>query len=304
MKLSVCIPTIRPDTLPVAVSSIMRQSHTDWELLVVGQGVDERMKTATAAVAKGDDRIKYLHLEERGISRARNAAMRAASAPVIAFTDDDCEADADWLERLDEIFADPEVGCAMGSLEAPPRRQRGFAVVPSVRALDYVHDPSRGMTKFPSGWDWAGANFAVRISVIDRVGKFDEHLGVGSEFPAAEDVDFGERLEAGKVKVVSSSKLRVKHTHGWRYGFKAVYSHRRGYALGYGALVAKWSLADRNVSPLVRSVMRDPLVDAAFSLKPVRLLHAAVRAWYFRQGFRRCMDKYVYDPISKSLQSR
>ncbi len=303
MKICIGIPTIRPDTLPTAIASILRQTDPSWELLVVGQGKDRRMEEATRAAAKGDPRVRYLHLAERGLSRARNAAIAATDADVVAFIDDDCEAREDWLAQIARVFADADVGALVGSLIAPKATQRGIGVVPSVNAIDYVFDPAKE-AHFPAGWDWAGANFALRRSAALKVGPFDEYLGAGATFPAAEDVDYRLRLEASGIKSVSSSQLVVFHTHGWRYGVKAVFGHRKAYALGYGALAAKRKLAKHDVSEMVKSATYAPVLEAARALKPVRLAQTAMRAWYFREAYVQCLAEYEYDEASSSLRKR
>jgi glycosyltransferase involved in cell wall biosynthesis len=303
MRICIGIPTIRADTLPVAIASVLRQSDPNWELLVVGQGTDTRMREATRAAAGGDGRVRYVHLELCGASRARNAALRLSDAEVVAFTDDDCEVREDWIARIAAAFRDPEVGAVVGSLIAPPRARKGLGVAPSLQALDHVFDPSRE-PRLPRGWDWVGANFALRRSTAERVGPFDECLGPGAVFPAAEDGDYRLRLESNRIKTVSSAQLVVMHTHGWRYGLRAVLAHRRAYALGYGALAAKRKLAKHDVTEMVGSATIAAVLEAARELQPERVARTALRAWYFQQAYRRCLSEFEYDAATSSLRAR
>jgi hypothetical protein len=88
----------------------------------------------------------------------------------------------------------------------------------------------------------AGGNVAMRRSVLERVGPFDEYLGVGSDFPACEDVDYGLRSEELDVWMMSTPRVRVRHTFGRRTGLRQVLKYHRGYALGQGALLGKLDL--------------------------------------------------------------
>ena len=79
MKVTVCIPTVRPTSLSAAVAAVRRQDWPDWELVVVGQGAAEReLRRAVASAACTDERIRYQHLDRLGISAARNAGVEAA----------------------------------------------------------------------------------------------------------------------------------------------------------------------------------------------------------------------------------
>ena len=72
MRISVCIPTVRPTTLAQAVRSILEQTFQDWELVVIGQGDEAQLRAATERGAKGDSRVRYLH-----ITRTRGRASPA-----------------------------------------------------------------------------------------------------------------------------------------------------------------------------------------------------------------------------------
>ena len=87
--ISVILPVHnRADVLGRAIESVLGQELGDFELIVVDDGSSD----ASAALAKsfGDQRIKVIALgENRGGNVARNAGIRAASSPLIAFLDSD-----------------------------------------------------------------------------------------------------------------------------------------------------------------------------------------------------------------------
>ena len=153
MKIDVGIATIRPDTLSDAVQSIMRQTHRDWRLTIIGQGSDPQLVSVGNSLAR-DPRIRYFHLEKKGLSAARNKAIEVMDAEVMAFTDDDCEADENWLSELNRIFLDPAVGMVAGLITAslPSRPGFGFIAQNQNTNVDYV----------------SGANMALRASAIRK----------------------------------------------------------------------------------------------------------------------------------------
>src|SRR4051794_3095632 len=129
MKVTVCIPTIRPDTVADAIRSIRAQTHTDWELVVVGQGDEHILRAVVENAADGDPRLFYVHLTRKGLSIARNSALSRATGDVIAFTDDDCIAPPDWLAEVVAAFGRyPDIGLVFGSLVKPPTEPTRFQI--------------------------------------------------------------------------------------------------------------------------------------------------------------------------------
>ncbi len=243
MTISVCIPTVRPTTLGAAIASIRRQTFTDWELIVVGQGADETLESVTRVAAENDSRVRYIHIAQSGLSLARNAGLRAARGEIIAMTDDDCEAHINWLEVIAASFtAQSSVGVVGGALLAPPPTRPGVSMCPSLVPGEVLCDPVRTGRSAPPGFDWWGANFAVRRTVADRVGPFDECLGVGGNFMSGEDVDYKLRLEAAGVQMYSTPRSAVSHTYGRRYGLRDVMRYWHRNEAGMGALAAKLTM--------------------------------------------------------------
>src|SRR5690349_5337560 len=223
LKFSVCISSIRVSSLKATIDSIRCQSWQDWELIIVGQGSDLRLKAIGEAAAREDRRIQYFHLTRYGATLARNFALQIASGDIIALIDDDCEARADWLEVLAGYFLEePELGLVGGALVAPRPARRGLAFCPSVYPTEVLYDPVASRRQEPPGWGWACGNVALRRQVIERVGQFDEYLGPGAIFPAADDNDYRLRLEALGIKMRSTSRAVVYHSYGYRYGLRAV----------------------------------------------------------------------------------
>lgn len=94
---SVIIPTFnRADTLPRAMMSVLGQSYSNLELLIMDDGSTDN--TAELVAAINDPRVRYFRLPGNGgASRARNAGLEQARGEFIAFQDSDDE----WLmEKL------------------------------------------------------------------------------------------------------------------------------------------------------------------------------------------------------------
>jgi glycosyltransferase involved in cell wall biosynthesis len=117
-------------TLGAAAESILTQTLSDLELVIVDDGSTDSTPQVAAGLAAGDPRVRYLPLAHMGISGSLNEGLRAATAGFVAFQDADDWSEPTRLERELAVFERrPEVvvvGCRMrefdgGGSELAPR---------------------------------------------------------------------------------------------------------------------------------------------------------------------------------------
>jgi glycosyltransferase involved in cell wall biosynthesis len=233
-RISAVVPTRnRPDHAEPCVGSILSNAGDDFELLIVDQSDDAATEQSLAIYAT-DPRFRYIRSSSRGASAARNVGVEQSTAPIIAFTDDDCRASTDWLQQITMLFEqEPEAALVFGRVSIPDElKGRGFAAEfePPQRA-QYNEFP-------PANVNWGlGANMSARRSLFERVGTFDPLLGPGSAFRAGEEFDLAIRALAAKYTVVHSTEIAVLHL-GVREGGDAS-ALVRGYGRATGATIAK-----------------------------------------------------------------
>jgi glycosyltransferase involved in cell wall biosynthesis len=83
----------RPENLRRAVVSILANSFSDFELIVIDQSTDAR--SAQVMAAFNDLRIRYFRT-----TISRKIAIRAARADIVVFTEDYCICDRQWLATI------------------------------------------------------------------------------------------------------------------------------------------------------------------------------------------------------------
>lgn len=205
-RVAIVLPTHnRAATLRRAVGSVLAQlpDGHGHELIVV----DNNSTDLTPAVcAEFGSRIRCVKEPRQGLSHARNSGIAAASATghedVIAFLDDDVEAQPGWIDAIRGAFErHPEVDCVGGRV-LPANAD---ALPPWLTAehwgplalQDHGEAPRAFDRELPLGL--VGANFAFRADVFARLGGFSPEVqrvrdGIGS----TEDHEFLARLyEAG-----------------------------------------------------------------------------------------------------------
>lgn len=88
--ISVIVPVYRvEDYLDRCVESILSQTFTDFELILVDDGSPDHCPAMCDSWAKKDSRIKVIHKENGGLSDARNVGFEASCGEWISFVDSD-----------------------------------------------------------------------------------------------------------------------------------------------------------------------------------------------------------------------
>jgi hypothetical protein len=185
------------------------------------------------------------------VSRARNAGFRATSAPLIAFSDDDCLPQENWVAEVEQAFKIPRVGFLMGRV-LPDRDLPIFlSVAVEEESLDF-----NASSSFPLLG--VGANMAFRRTALDDIGGFDELLGPGAPFPAGDDQDaFWRAARSGWIGRYEPSAV-VYHKQ-WRSRSRALRVFV-SYGIGEGGFMAKRAqLEDSPIGRLVIARARDGL---------------------------------------------
>ena len=239
--LAVVIPTRgQGDQVRRTLASLLSLDDQTFEVILVDQSDDDSTADAVASFLS-DPRFRYLRSDTRGISAARNVGVEATRAPLIAHTDDDCEAKPAWPQSVIRAFAaHADADLLFGNVETGPHPPDSF--IPSY----YVARESvvRGLANKTDA-EGIGACMAYRRPLWREIGGFDVALGVGGPFGAGEEVDFTIRALAAGKAVVETADVAVIH-HGirkWESGDDLFYRYLYGIGGAYAKALKQYGLS-------------------------------------------------------------
>jgi GT2 family glycosyltransferase len=192
------------------------QTHRPLQIVFVDDASTDDTPRALSALRDGAPpgvEVLLVRNDRRlGIGGARNAGIREARGEFIAFTDDDCEGDPDWLAGLSETLrSDPGILVAGGRVKEPPAPT---LVQRAAEGLYWLGTRERDVPAV------IGCNMAYRASFL-RENPFDAGAHYGDDL----DRCFSARSLGGRV----------------RYNPRAavVHHHRRGLASFLGQQVRR-----------------------------------------------------------------
>ena len=206
MTFDLVVATIdRVDELGHLLDSLERQTHKQFRVLVVDQNRDDRVEAVL--VRHASLRVERLRAP-RGLSRARNEALSHLRADVVAFPDDDCVYPDDLLER---------VAARLAGLDGITGREPWWTADGAALTRDNLWNRAISFTIF------------LRREVVERVGAFDERLGLPSS--SGEEIDYLIRaLDAG-ARIEYDPMIVVVHPQ--KASDAALVGARDGASIGY-----------------------------------------------------------------------
>jgi len=261
----------RPEMLQRCLDSLIEAKAQPDEIIVVD---NSRSSHACRAVAESRPEVTYVAEPRAGLSRARNAGIRASGGDIIAFTDDDVVVHPDWLTRVRDAFRDPKVVSVTGLVL--PQTLETSSEVAFEKGMGGL---GRGYIRVrygPEFWKrtrvvgtpvWrigAGANMAFRRSAFEALGGFDERLGAGAA-GCSEDSEFWYRILAAGWNCVYEPRAVVFHRH--REDFGELKSQARSYMRGHVAALFVQFARQGDAGNLYRALL----------VIPVNLVKRAVR---------------------------
>ena len=177
----------RQSQLVDCLQSIYANRFKDFEVIVIEQ----------SRVPSNGNMFRYPHLthlqqHQHGKSRALNLGITLARGDILAFTDDDCVVDHDWIRSILDFFTHhPDIDGVFGKILPYQQRSHKNEICPCVCA----RNKSAVITKPCLHYEYIGFgnNKAFRKKVFEKIGNFKPWLGPGSIGSNCEDGEIAQR---------------------------------------------------------------------------------------------------------------
>jgi GT2 family glycosyltransferase len=210
---------------------VLANGYPTFDLTVIDQSTTAATESILRPLMEADTRLRYLHVEEPGLSRAYNLGIARSGGELLAFTDDDCVVPSDWLKAIAGAFSDDREADLLYGQVLPPDTPGGLTP-----ALPF-QQPGRLSRRDGFRVFGMGANFAARRSLFATIGGFDEVLGGGAPLRSSQDFDLAYRTYLAGRAILLRPEVQVLH-----YGAR---THQewpatlRAYGIGDGAFYFK-----------------------------------------------------------------
>lgn len=222
MKYTFLLCTLnRKDLMMEAVKSLLAQTYTDFEILVIDQSTEQ-----IPEMENMDLRIVYYHSDKLGLSYNRNVGISLAKGEFICLMDDDATYTPQTLENIEcslretgaDILCGKMLDSKTGKISLHGMKERKIGIT-SNNIMEYCSSPS----------------LVIRKKYAQE--KFDEQFGVGTHWGCGEEVDLVLRCIYKGAKVIFDPQVVVYHPAVIKEQLKI--EKAIAYSLGYGAVCAK-----------------------------------------------------------------
>ena len=164
--------------LAEAIESILAQTFTDFELIIVDDGSRDRSAEIIRAYEKRDGRIRFFQLEcNSGTAVARNHAVAVSIGTYITFLDCDDVCLPERLQKqVDVLQSKPEIGgVGTHAKVVDADLQKYYDLTPP------MHHALILLSQFIEGKPFVHASLMLRRDLILDVGGFDQRMGYAAD---------------------------------------------------------------------------------------------------------------------------
>ena len=209
------------DDLHASIESILNQTYSNFEFIIVNDGSTDRTKEKLESYAKQDDRIKLIHQDNTGLTKALNNGIQIAKGQYIARQDAD---DISYPERLERQLAlirqDQQISLVGGnSLDQYPSGYQstwGFSDSETLQKTAFLKTPFPHSTAF------------MRTETLKKLGGYNE------SYKTSQDMELWMRFAKHGKLVMTQEPILTRHI------VEGSISKKRRWRQFYDASRARW----------------------------------------------------------------
>lgn len=232
MLFSLLIGTLnRSDCIKYCLESLRNQTYKNFEIIIIDQSEDNLTEKALEEFR--DLTIIYKRVNFKGLSKARNEAMRFAKGDYFCLIDDDAYYSEDYLSNIEKHITQENKIIITGYLWNTITKSDfvNYKVLTDGEKLSYRqvirYCPSPAIS-FPK-------------EIVSKSGNFDEEFGVGAKYGAGEETDLIMRAMRQGYTVKYFSDIKAQHPHKKLANVTPVTDIKKkcSYSYGFGAMYEK-----------------------------------------------------------------
>ncbi len=203
IKISVIIPTYnRKEMLIKCLSVLLKQNYTkeNYEIIIVDDGSTDGTKEAVMALKSVS--LRYYQQKNKGPGAAINTGANIAEGNILAFTEDDCIVNEDWLKNIMELFKNYQSAtaftgpCLAAGLEKINKKMT-YLKQENIKKMD--------LKKLDTFLNIGNGSYAIKKEIFLKMKGYDEN------FRTQEDWEFNIRLLKESYEVYITNKLKAIH---------------------------------------------------------------------------------------------
>lgn len=179
--ISIIVPVYNTECYIIkCIKSIQNQTYKNLEIILIDDGSNDKSGKICDLFADIDSRIKVIHTENRGVSKARNLGINISSGKYIAFVDSDDSISPFFVEELYKVSILYNVNVAVCRIESYERFIlkkhkncicNNFVILNSIKSMEYL-------LNLDSGYACGPCN---KLYKKDLIKNFNEHISIGED---------------------------------------------------------------------------------------------------------------------------
>ena len=180
--ISIILPVYNAENIiDRTINTIEKQTYNKYELIIINDGSTDNTREICLKHSQKNNKIKYIEIENNGVSNARNLGISKAKGKYICFIDSDDEYDLKFIEKMIQHISDEKlIVCAYDRINENNGNIREIKVDKSIntKPIKQQIEILQSNLLFNQVWNKIYLKKIIQESNI----KFDKNLSIGEDY--------------------------------------------------------------------------------------------------------------------------